>query len=85
MADASDTAAHGGLLKLSCDLVFPVLHGTFGEDGTIQGLLEVAGLPCVGAGVLGSALGMDKEKAKEPWLRSRLPLVPFIAVRADAS
>ena len=42
------------------DVVFPVLHGTFGEDGTVQGLLEMADLPYVGAGVLGSALGMDK-------------------------
>lgn len=42
------------------DVIFPVLHGTYGEDGTIQGLLEMAGLPYVGAGVLGSALGMDK-------------------------
>ncbi|HET7839814.1 MAG TPA: D-alanine--D-alanine ligase family protein [Rectinemataceae bacterium] len=71
----------GGLLPLECDLVFPVLHGTFGEDGTVQGFLEVAGLPYVGAGVLGSALGMDKEKSKELWLRAGLPVVPYIAVR----
>ena len=51
-----------GVEDLACDLVFPVLHGTFGEDGTIQGLLEVAGLPHVGAPVLGSGLGLDKEK-----------------------
>jgi len=74
----------GGIEKIECDLVFPALHGTFGEDGTIQGLLEVAGLPCVGSGVLGSALGMDKEKAKELWLRAGLPVVPFMAVRRDA-
>jgi len=73
-----------GVRALACDLAFPVLHGTFGEDGTVQGLLEVAGLPCVGAGVLGSALGMDKEKAKELWMRAGLPVVPFLAVRADA-
>ena len=48
----------GGIEALPCDIVFPVLHGTFGEDGTIQGLLECAGLPYVGAGVLGSAVGM---------------------------
>jgi D-alanine-D-alanine ligase len=77
-------AAKGGLRELPVDLVFPVLHGTFGEDGTIQGLLESAGLPYVGAGVLGSALGMDKEKAKELWLRASLPVVPFLAVRANA-
>ena len=46
------------------DVVFPVLHGTFGEDGTVQGLLELAGLPYVGAGVLASAVGMDKDVQK---------------------
>ncbi|HUW41313.1 MAG TPA: D-alanine--D-alanine ligase family protein [Rectinemataceae bacterium] len=82
--EASGKAGSGGSTKiraLPCDLVFPVLHGTFGEDGTVQGLLEVAGLPYVGASVLGSALGMDKEKAKELWLRAGLPVVPFLAVR----
>ncbi len=69
------------ITPLRCDLVFPVLHGTFGEDGTIQGLLETAGLPYVGAGVLGSALGMDKEKAKELWRGDGLPIVDFITVR----
>ncbi|GAA4994988.1 D-alanine--D-alanine ligase family protein [Pseudonocardia tropica] len=49
----------------SVDVVFPILHGAFGEDGTIQGLLEMAGLPYVGAGVLASAVGMDKEFAKK--------------------
>jgi D-alanine-D-alanine ligase len=73
-----------GLERLECDLVFPVLHGTFGEDGTIQGLLETAGLPYVGAGVLGSSIGMDKATAKELWLRAGLPVVPFMALRADA-
>jgi D-alanine-D-alanine ligase len=71
----------GRLKSLPCDLVFPVLHGSFGEDGTIQGLLEVAGLAYVGAPVLGSAIGMDKEKAKELWLRAGLPVVPFLLVR----
>jgi D-alanine-D-alanine ligase len=74
-------AASGGVEPLPCDLVFPVLHGTFGEDGTIQGLLECAGLPYVGAGVLGSAVGMDKQVAKELWIREGLPVVDFIAVR----
>src|SRR5271169_2166000 len=49
----------GGGLRV--DVIFPVLHGTFGEDGTVQGLLELAGLPYVGAGVLASAVGMDKD------------------------
>jgi len=74
----------GQVEALACDLVFPVLHGTFGEDGTVQGLLEVADLPYIGAGVLGSALGMDKEKAKELWLRAGLPVVPWLSVRKDA-
>ncbi len=72
----------GGTESLRCDIVFPVLHGTFGEDGTIQGLLECAGLPYVGAGVLGSAIGMDKHVAKELWLREGLPVVDSILVRA---
>ncbi len=79
-------AAEGpsGVEGIGCDLAFPVLHGTFGEDGTVQGLLEVAGLPYVGSGVLGSALGMDKDMAKELWLRAGLPVVPFMAARRDA-
>jgi D-alanine-D-alanine ligase len=68
--------------KLAIDLVFPVLHGSFGEDGTIQGLLETADLPYVGAPVLGSALGMDKEKAKAVWIQAGLPVVPYACVRA---
>jgi D-alanine-D-alanine ligase len=76
--------AAGGVEKLPCDLVFPVLHGTFGEDGTIQGLLEVADLPYVGAPVLGSGLGMDKEKAKQLWIMAGLPVVPFLAARSEA-
>jgi len=62
------------------DVVFPVLHGTFGEDGTIQGLLEMAGLPYVGAGVLGSALGMDKAMAKAVWERFGLPVSRYVVV-----
>jgi D-alanine-D-alanine ligase len=66
------------------DVVFPVLHGTFGEDGTVQGLLELAGLPYVGAGVLGSAIGMDKDVQKKLCQRAKIPVVEWIAVpRAD--
>ena len=54
----------GGTPSLPLDVVFPVLHGPFGEDGTVQGLLELAGVPYVGAGVLGSAVAMDKEVSK---------------------
>jgi D-alanine-D-alanine ligase len=63
------------------DVVFPVLHGTFGEDGTVQGLLELAGLPYVGAGVLASSVSMDKEVMKRLMLERGLPVVPYILVR----
>src|SRR5580765_8254625 len=66
------------------DVVFPVMHGTYGEDGTIQGLLDLAGLPFVGAGVLGSAMGMDKDVAKRLLQVASIPVVPWITVhRAD--
>jgi D-alanine-D-alanine ligase len=66
------------------DVVFPVMHGTFGEDGTIQGLLDLAGLPFVGAGVLGSAIGMDKDVAKRLLQAAKIAVVPWITVqRAD--
>jgi D-alanine-D-alanine ligase len=66
------------------DVVFPVMHGTYGEDGTIQGLLDLAGLPFVGAGVLGSAIGMDKDVAKRLLLQAKIPVVPWVTVyRAD--
>ena len=62
---------------LRADIYFPVLHGPFGEDGTIQGLLEMAGVPYIGAGVLGSALGMDKAATKILLESAGLPVVPF--------
>lgn len=62
------------------DVVFPVLHGTFGEDGTVQGLLELAALPYVGAGVLGSALSMDKDMMKRVCRERGLPVVEWIAL-----
>jgi D-alanine-D-alanine ligase len=67
--------------SVSVDVVFPVLHGTFGEDGTVQGLLELAGLPYVGAGVLASAVGMDKDVQKRLFEQAGLPIVPFLAIR----
>jgi D-alanine-D-alanine ligase len=63
------------------DVVFPVMHGTFGEDGTIQGLLDLAGLPFVGAGVLGSAIGMDKDVSKRLLQVAKIPVVPWITVQ----
>jgi D-alanine-D-alanine ligase len=62
------------------DVVFPVLHGTFGEDGTIQGLFELAGVAYVGSGVLGSAAGMDKDVMKRLFAQARLPIVKHVAV-----
>jgi D-alanine-D-alanine ligase len=67
------------------DVAFPVLHGTFGEDGTVQGLLELAGLPYVGAGVLASAVSMDKEMMKRVCMERLLPVVDYvIAARGEA-
>jgi D-alanine-D-alanine ligase len=63
------------------DLVFPVLHGPHGEDGTVQGLLELAGVPYVGAGVVGSAVGMDKGIFKQVMAANRLPVLPWLLVR----
>jgi D-alanine-D-alanine ligase len=62
------------------DVVFPVLHGPYGEDGTVQGLLELANIPYVGAGVLGSAVGMDKAVMKTLFAAAGLPIVPHLTV-----
>ena len=67
--------------ELAADIYFPVLHGPYGEDGTVQGLLEMAGVPYVGAGVLGSALGMDKASAKSVLRDLGLPVVPWLTLR----
>src|ERR1700733_2040762 len=66
------------------DVIFPVLHGTFGEDGTIQGLFELAGIAYVGSGVLGSSAGMDKDVMKRLFAQARLPIVKHVTLlRAD--
>jgi D-alanine-D-alanine ligase len=70
---------HGNL-----DVVFPVLHGTFGEDGTIQGLFELADIAYVGSGVLGSAAGMDKDAMKRLFAQARLPIVKHITILRTA-
>jgi D-alanine-D-alanine ligase len=75
---------YDGARKLDIDCVFPVLHGTFGEDGTVQGLLEMAGLPYVGAGVLGSSISMDKETTKRLWREAGIPIVDFVAVDRES-
>ena len=65
------------------DVVFPVLHGTFGEDGTIQGLFELADMPYVGAGVLGSSVSMDKEMMKRVCTERMLPVVDYVTVTRE--
>ena len=65
------------------DVVFPVLHGTFGEDGTVQGLLELADLAYVGAGVLGSAVSMDKEMTKRVCAERGLPVVDYVTIMRE--
>ena len=72
------------------DVIFPVLHGPYGEDGTVQGLLELADIPYVGAGVLGSAVGMDKDVQKRLLRGAGVPVVPFFTLtgkqwRSDAA
>lgn len=62
------------------DVVFPVLHGTFGEDGTIQGLFELAGIAYVGSGVLGSSAGMDKDAMKRLFAQAKLPIVKHVTL-----
>jgi D-alanine-D-alanine ligase len=71
--------ASGGCLP-NLDVVFPVLHGPFGEDGTVQGLLELAGLPYVGCGVLASALAMDKIASKQVFATAGLPVSHYMAL-----
>src|SRR3954469_5797066 len=73
-------AAHAAASPIDVDVIFPVLHGTFGEDGTIQGLLELADIAYVGAGVLGSAAGMDKDVMKKLFKFSGLPIVKHVTV-----
>ncbi|MFW5795948.1 MAG: D-alanine--D-alanine ligase family protein [Alkalispirochaeta sp.] len=68
---------------IDIDCVFPVLHGSYGEDGTVQGLLEMADLPYVGAGVVGSSVGMDKVRSKQLWSERGLPIVPYLTARED--
>ena len=72
-ASAAPTSA------LSLDVIFPVLHGTFGEDGTIQGLFELAGIAYVGSGVLGSATGMDKDIMKRLFAAAKLPIPKHVS------
>jgi D-alanine-D-alanine ligase len=75
-----ETDAVKSSAAIDIDVIFPVLHGTFGEDGTIQGLFELANIPYVGAGVLGSAAGMDKDIMKSLFKNAGLPIVKHVTV-----
>lgn len=94
LALAADPMRRGQLLSLgsspgevlaAVDVVFPILHGPYGEDGTIQGMLELAGVPYVGAGVLASAAGMDKEFTKKLLAAEGLPIGDHVVLRAHQS
>ncbi len=82
--ETDSTALHPSQSPLNLDVIFPVLHGTFGEDGTIQGLLELTGIAYVGSGVLGSATGMDKDVMKRLFAAAKLPIPKHVSfLRAD--
>jgi D-alanine-D-alanine ligase len=75
-----ETGSHAVVSGLALDVVFPVLHGPYGEDGTVQGLLELANVPYVGAGVLASAVGMDKAVMKLVFAAKQLPICDYDVV-----
>jgi D-alanine-D-alanine ligase len=82
LAPSSDTAAFSLFQSpQAIDVVFPVLHGPRGEDGTVQGMLDLAGLPYVGCGVAASAVGMDKALMKAAFVAAGLPVLPWLLVR----
>jgi D-alanine-D-alanine ligase len=76
----SNSAEGNGDSRRTPQIIFPLLHGPYGEDGTMQGLLEIAGIPYVGCGVLASAVGMDKDVMKRLFLQAGLPVAPFQTV-----
>ena len=78
---AEEVDEHAVRPGLDADVVLPLLHGPYGEDGTVQGLLELAGLPYVGAGVVGSAVGMDKVMMKRAFAACRLPIATYASFR----
>jgi D-alanine-D-alanine ligase len=82
--ETSSSELHPAHNPIDVDIIFPVLHGTFGEDGTIQGLLELADIAYVGAGVLGSAAGMDKDVMKRLFRDAGIPIVKHITVLRSA-
>jgi D-alanine-D-alanine ligase len=80
MRVTSSLLLKGSEMGSAPQIIFPLLHGPYGEDGTIQGLLEIAGLPYIGCGVLASAVGMDKDVMKRLFMQAQLPVIPFRTV-----
>jgi D-alanine-D-alanine ligase len=76
----SNDSKDGRHLQSAPEIIFPLLHGPYGEDGTIQGLLEIAGIPYIGCGVLASSVGMDKDVMKRLFMQAGIPTTPFRAV-----
>jgi len=83
--DSNDKAlivfGEGGVKKINIDVVYPVLHGKNGEDGTVQGLCKLAGIPCVGSDIIGSAVCMDKCIAKILFERAGIPQTPWVEMK----
>jgi D-alanine-D-alanine ligase len=79
--DGDDDDRHALVTGVGLDVIFPVLHGPYGEDGTVQGLLELANIPYVGCGVLASAVGMDKAMMKVVFAARGLPQVDYVVIR----
>src|SRR3954447_10337523 len=82
--DGSDVSLEPGRGLLAADVAFPVLHGPYGEDGVVQGLLEALDVPYVGAGVMASAVSMDKIVFKDLMARAEVPQVDYRALREGA-
>jgi D-alanine-D-alanine ligase len=80
LSASADLARQSSSLAQTLDVIFPVLHGTFGEDGTIQGLFELADIAYIGSGVLGSATGMDKTAMKQLFAAAGLPQTPHVSL-----
>jgi D-alanine-D-alanine ligase len=78
--ETADSAPTSLTAVTELDVIFPVLHGTYGEDGTVQGLLELASIPYIGAGVVGSAVGMDKAIFKYVMAANGIPILPWLLV-----
>ncbi|MGB0839569.1 MAG: D-alanine--D-alanine ligase [Chitinophagales bacterium] len=79
------TLNHQGVVHTAIDVIFPILHGAYGEDGTMQGFLKLMDVPFVGSGVLGSAVAMDKDIAKRLWRDAGIPIADFLTIRKHST